>query len=294
MLNRSCTLGVTAVLFCSLWATACSRPKPITIGSKDTVEQRILGEIVAQLVERRIKTPVVRRLALGDSKIAYQSLIGGEIGMYPEYTGLVILDHLKETPDLQATVVFERARQEMKKIGMIEVLDPLGFDGGPAMLVRASTNMGIDTLTQAAASKTPWKLGVTSEFQSRSEGTSVLNRYHIQMGAPMRALRPVQMFKAVEEGTINMIAGTNSDGHLTTPEWKALADDQKAFAPEQAVLMVREDVLAAEPELRNVLKQLSGKIDLATMRTLNARVEINERTVEDVAREFLKTAGLDK
>jgi glycine betaine/choline ABC-type transport system substrate-binding protein len=51
--------------------------------------------------------------------------------------------------------------------------------------------------------------------------------------------------------------------------------------------------LAQESELRGALSQLSGKISLEAMRKMNAAVETDERKVEDVAAEFLKSAGLN-
>jgi len=58
-------------------------------------------------------------------------------------------------------------------------------------------------------------------------------------------------------------------------------------------LLVRNDVLTAEPNLRGALDQLTGKIDLATMRRLNAQVVLEKRPMADVAAEFLKAAGLN-
>jgi glycine betaine/choline ABC-type transport system substrate-binding protein len=270
----------------------CSRPATIAVGSKDTTEQRILGEILAQHLERRTGAPVVRRLGLGDTRVLHQALLSGEIGLYPEYSGLILSELLKETPASDATVVLERARIEMRRIAQLEVLAPLGFDARTALVVRASAYPGIHTATQAAASATRWKVGLTSEFQAQTTGLPALNSYRFDMGAPLRTLRLEELFPALQAGEITLAVTTLSDGHLTRPEWKALADDRSAFPPAQAVILARSDLLATAPNLQAALQELSGKIDLETMRTLNAQVAIDERPVAEVAAEFLKSAGL--
>ena len=54
---------------------ACSRQKPIIVGSKDTTEQKILAEIIAQQLEHRTEREVKRQFGLGDAGIVYQLLL---------------------------------------------------------------------------------------------------------------------------------------------------------------------------------------------------------------------------
>ena len=48
----------------------------------------------------------------------------------------------------------------------------------------------------------------------------------------------------------------------------------------------------ANPKLAEYLNALSAKLDDATMARLNASVDVDKKTVEDVARTFLKEQGL--
>jgi osmoprotectant transport system substrate-binding protein len=203
---------------------------------------------------------------------------------------------LREIPSPDASVVFERARQELKRIELVDLLPPLGFNSPTALVVIAAGNESIATATQAAASPTRWKVGVSYDFQNRPTGLPSLGTYRLEMGAPLRSMKADDLFQAMElqDNPITMVTATLSDAHLTLPKWKALEDDQHSFAPEEAAILVRDDVLAAVPNLRSVLLQLSGKISLETMRKLNAQVVLEKRPVADVAAEFLKSAGLIK
>ncbi len=284
-------LGLTALLF----LTSCSRPKPIVVGSKDSLEQQLLGEIIAQHLEHRMQTPVQRRLAAGDTRTVHQTMLDGGISLYPEYSGLIMSEILRETPGPQASVVYERVRQEMKRVELVEYLAPLGFDSPTALVVRAEGNEKMMRGTEAASSPTRWKVGVSYDFQNRPTGLPSLNSYRLEMGAPLRSMNADDLFKALEaKDPVTMITASLSDGHLTLPKWKALEDDLHSFPSEEAAILVRDDVIAAEPNLRAALLQLSGKISLDTMRKLNAEVVLKERKIPEVAAEFLKSAGLDK
>jgi glycine betaine/choline ABC-type transport system substrate-binding protein len=284
--------GTPALLLCACLLASCgSSKKPIVVGSKDETEQMILGEIVAQHVEHRLGRTVVRRTGLGATATVYQAILSGNIGVYPEYTGLIETEILKEPADKNPEIVLARVQGQMKRIATIEVLDSLGFNNPSAMVVAAQGAEKIATLTDAARVETRWKLGMTYEFQSRGDALQALAPYRLPMGSS-RVMDPKQLFAALEKGDVNMIATRATDGHLLSPDWKVLTDDQKMFPSYEACLMVRQDLVMAEPMLRPALVELSGKFNLETMRKLNAQVDIEHRAVAAVAADFLAQAGL--
>jgi osmoprotectant transport system substrate-binding protein len=290
-MSRQLFISLAAVV-CLM--TSCSRPKPVVVGSKDSTEQKLLAEITAQHLEHRLPdTPVQRRLSLGDTGTLHQAVLNGEISLYPEYSGLIITEVLRESPSEDPAVVMERSRMELKRLSLLEYLAPFGFESRNVLVARASDADRFTTASEAAASSTRWKVGLAYEFQNKETGLPSLNTYRFQMGAPLRSMRTADLFSALQDNSVSLIVASATDGHLTDAAYKILPDDQNAFPPMAAALVVRDDVLAAEPKLRDALNELSNKISLDTMRKLNAEVELAERTVEDVARDFLKSAGLN-
>jgi len=279
----------SAALLCAVFLASCNSKKPIVVGSKNETEQMLLGEIVAQHLEHRLGRPVERRSGLGNTAILDQSLLSGVVGVYPEYTGLIESEILKEQANPDPQIVLARVRGQMSMM-QIEVLDPLGFDSPSAMVIRAQGAEQIASLSDAAKVAKRWKLGLPYEFQSRSDGFQELVSYRLPLDSP-RTLEPKQLFAALAKGDVDMIATRATDGHLT-PEWKVLADDQKVFPPYQACLMVRKDLIAAEPGVQPALAELSGKIRAETMQKLNAQVDLMQRPIATVAAEFLAQAGL--
>ncbi len=290
MINRTFLAALGAAFLLS----SCSGPKPIVVGSKDSLEQQLLGEIIAQHLEHKLTTKIERRLGGGDTRSVHQTMLDGQISLYPEYSGLIVSEILRDTPSPDPGVTFERARQELKRVELVEMLAPLGFNAVTALAVRAEGNEGVSSISQAAASATRWKLGVSYEFQNRPNGLPSLTGYRLEFGAPLRSMKDEELFQAMDDKDkpVDMVTATLSDGNLTLPKWKALEDNLSAFPPAEAAILVRDDVLAAEANLRGALLMLSGKINLETMRKLNVQVAIEKRPLAEVAAEFLKSAGV--
>jgi len=273
---------------------ACGRGTPtIVIGFKNTTEQAIVGEIVAQHVESRLGHAVGRRPNIGGSLLAYQGLQSGDINVYPEYTGTIITEILKEQPPNNPEQTFERAKGEMSRIAQAQLLNPLGIDNAYVAVIRRSDPRAarLSSLSEAAQIGDGWKLGYSYDFQQRSDAMPALTQYHLQMAIPMRAMDNAALFRSMADGQLTMILAHATDGALRSGDWKVLPDDRKLFTGEQLCLLVRQDLIKAEPRLAGALAELSGKFTNETMRQLNARVDADHRTVAEVAKGFL--AGVE-
>jgi len=273
----------------------CSSPRPLAVGSQSFTEQVVLGEMVAQHVERRLRIPVDRRPNLGDTLLAHQSLLTAQIDLYPEYTGAALLAILKLPFEPDPTIALERVRLEYRTRFQVELLDPLGFSNGFALAIRAEDARAakLETLSDAAAYKPGWLLGLSSEFLERPDGYRTLMRtYDLPLTAGTKGMNLSLLYKALADKQVSMVAVRATDGPLSAGDVKVLADDKKGFPPTQAALVVRADALARYPGLQKALSELSGKISDAAIRKLNYQVDVERRPANQVARDFLRQAGL--
>ena len=120
-----------------------------------------------------------------------------------------------------------------------------------------------------------------------------LNRaYSIKWTAPPRSMDLGLLYQALEQKQVSMAAANTTDGLLNKLDVTVLEDDKHVFPPYQACIVVRQETLAAYPDLRRILSELSGKIPDNVMRRMNYAVDGEHRSVRDVASEFLKNAGL--
>jgi glycine betaine/choline ABC-type transport system substrate-binding protein len=101
------------------------------------------------------------------------------------------------------------------------------------------------------------------------------------------------LYQALEQKQVSMAAANTTDGLLNKLDVTVLKDDKHVFPPYQACIVVRQEALAAYPNLRAILTELSGKISDVEMRNMNYEVDAQHRAARDVARDFLERARLN-
>jgi osmoprotectant transport system substrate-binding protein len=292
-LDRTTLLcGLTTVTLLA----GCGPRTHLVVGSKNFTEQLILGEIIAQHLEARLHQPVERKLDLGGTLLAHQALLSKDIDMYPEYTGTAFTNVLKRSGVTDPAVVLEQVRAEYSSAYHLDWLDPLGFDNSFAMTVRGPDARArhLQTLSDAAADPMGFTLGAGYEFLTRPDAYAALNKaYAIKWNAAPKSMDLGLLYQALEQKQVSMAAANTTDGLLNKLDVTVLKDDKHVFPPYQACIVIRQDTLAAHPNLRAILSELSGKLSDTEMRNLNYAVDAQHRPVRDVAKEFLQKAGLD-
>ncbi|MEO8657728.1 MAG: glycine betaine ABC transporter substrate-binding protein [Bryobacteraceae bacterium] len=284
-MDRTKTLAsLIALLFCA----SCGGPKKIVVGSKNFTESVLLGEIVAQHIERRLHVTVDRKLNLGGTLLAHQALISGGIDLYPEYTGTALTAVLKRQPVSDAAKVLEQVRAGYAMYGLVW-LPPLGFNNTFAMVVR-SADASYGTMSKAAQSRT-WRLGVGYEFLQRPDGLpGLVKAYSLKgEGAPV-SMDLGLLYSALQSNKVDMVAASSTDGMLSVLDVKTLQDDRHYFPPYECAVVARNESLGRHPQLGEALKELSGKLNDQTMQKLNYAVDGKHRQVKDVAAEFLQSS----
>ncbi|MFI5268616.1 MAG: glycine betaine ABC transporter substrate-binding protein [Chloroflexota bacterium] len=70
-----------------------------------------------------------------------------------------------------------------------------------------------------------------------------------------------------------------------------LQDDKNLFPPDNAGLIVRADVLKKNPAIATLMAPVAAKLTTAVMIELNKQVEIDKKSVTDVATTWLTQNG---
>jgi osmoprotectant transport system substrate-binding protein len=271
----------------------CSARRAMTVGSKNFTEQIVLGEIVAQHLEHRLGQRVDRKLDLGGTLLTHEALVKGSIDLYPEYTGTALTNVLKLAPSADAAAVLESVRRGYRQWGL-EWLDPLGFNNTFAMVIRNQDARArrVRTLSEAARYQPGWKLGVGYEFLQRPDGLpGLLRAYPLRLQGSPVSMDLGLLYPALEQGKVDMVAASETDGMLSLLKVEVLEDDRHYFPPYQAALVVRERALA-DARVRAALGELSGRFSNEVMRRLNYAVDGEHRPARLVAARFLEESGL--
>ena len=275
---------------CVLLTAACSREPRIRVGSKNFSEQLILGEIVAQHLEKRLGGHVSRKFDLGGTLLAQQALETGGIDLYPEYTGTALTGVLRKPPLTDPREVLGQVRAGYARWHLLW-LDPLGFENTFAMTIRREDSAA-GTLSEAARARA-WRLGAGYEFAHRPDGLAgLLATYGMKMQGAPKTMDLGLLYQALAGKQVDMVAGNSTDGLLSVLPVKVLVDDRHYFPPYECVLVVREDLERRFPGATAALRELSGRIDSDTMRRLNYELDGRHRPVREIAAGFLRSAGL--
>jgi osmoprotectant transport system substrate-binding protein len=286
-MDRAKIIGCLSLLL----AAGCGKPARIVVASKNFTEQVLLGEILAQQIERRLGVTVDRRLNLGGTMLAHEALVKGDIDLYPEYTGTALTAVLKQPPVSDPAAALEQTRAAYRAQWRLEWLKPLGFNDTFAMIVRGETARAsnLKTLSDAAA-RQAWRLGVGYEFQQRPDGLAgLVKAYGLRMAGDPVSMDLGLLYAALGGGKVDLIAANSTDGLASAMDVAILADDRHYFPPYECAVVARQDTLTRFPQLRAALEELSGKLPDAVMRKLNYEADGKHRAVAQVAREFLQS-----
>ena len=245
---------------------------------------------MAQHLEHRLHGGVSRKLDLGGTLLAQQAMVAGDIDVYPEYTGTALTAVLKRKPVNDPAKVLSEVRAGYAH-WHLEWLDPLGFENTFAMAVRTEDS-NASTLTQAAQAKA-WKLGVGYEFAKREDGLpGLMKTYGLRLAGGVRTMDLGLLYQALSKRQVDMVAGNSTDGLLSVLPITVLEDDRHYFPPYECALVVREEAEREFPALRPALLELSGRISSETMRRLNYELDGKHRPAREIARDFLRSTGL--
>ncbi|MGI5984412.1 MAG: glycine/betaine ABC transporter substrate-binding protein [Clostridiales bacterium] len=103
-------------------------------------------------------------------------------------------------------------------------------------------------------------------------------------------------YAAIENGNFQVTEVYSTDGLNKKAKLVILEDDQKFFPEYNGALLVREDIFEkyadAAPNLEEVLNMLSGHLSDEIMTNLTYEVDVEGKTVQEVAKDFLISEGL--
>ena len=271
--------------------------RPVVVASKPFGESYLLAEMFSQLLESR-GFKVDRKPGLGATEIAFGALGRDAIDVYPEYTGTGLVAILHDTlPDSVAAdprAVFAHVAVRFANLYHVRWLPPLGFQNTYAIAVTRSTaaRYHLRTLSDLARESPHLTAGFTADFIGRSDGLVGLSRVYGLKPRDVRPLAPAVKYQALASGAVDVIDGYSTDGLLARYDLITLVDDRRFFPPYEAAALVSNRLDTQAPGAIAALSLLSGRLDEATMRQLNRRVEVDREDVSKVARDELAMLGL--
>ncbi|QAU22835.1 ABC transporter permease subunit [Dyella sp. M7H15-1] len=271
------------ILLASMAMTPTLSATPIRIGSKQFTESVILGE-VARLSARQAGLEVAHLHELGGTSILWRALQHGDIDAYPEYTGTLTQELLKNVaPDADIATL----RAALKPLGF-GMTDALGFDDTYAIGMREdrAAQLGIARISDLVVHP-ELRFGFSSEFMDRADGWPGLRQRYGLPQTQVRGLDHVLSYRAVSSQAVDAIDLYSTDAEIPYYHLRVLDDDRHYFPRYQAVFLYRLSLQQSAPAFVDVLQKLAGRIHEDAMRRMNAMVKLQDKKETAVAAGFL-------
>ncbi|MFM0590671.1 ABC transporter permease/substrate-binding protein [Streptococcus suis] len=272
--------------------------KQLVIAGKLGAEPEILINMYKLLIEDQTDIKVEIKPNFGKTSFLYEALKSGSIDIYPEYTGTITSTLLKNSPtDLSTNPeeVYAYAKEAILEQDGLMYLAPMAFQNTFALAVTEdyAQKNGIEKISDLAKVQQTAVAGFSLEFNDREDGNIGLkNLYNLQLN--VKTMEPALRYEAIKSGNVQIIEAYSTDSKVVTYKLKILEDDKQLFPPYQAAPLLSKETLEKYPELEQVLGVLAGKISTEEMTRMNYAVDVEGKSAEQVAREYLVQEGLLK
>jgi osmoprotectant transport system substrate-binding protein len=268
----------------------------LVIGGKDFTEQLLLTSITEQYLSHA-GVDVKANSGMGTA-VLRKAQENGQIDLCWEYTGtsLIVFNKINEHLDPAAT--YAKVKELDAKKGLTWMA-PSQVNNTYAIAIRTADaeSKNIKTLSQLATALnggSKLTLAVNPEFPARSDGLKPLSKAY---GFEIPREDVIKMdtglvYTALKEGKVDLGLVFATDGRIPAFKLLVLDDDKQYFPSYQLAPVIRDQALAANPKLTELMAKLTDKLNNQQMATLNAQVDVDKKSIESVAKSFLQENGL--
>lgn len=297
MNTRSTFKRLGALITAGTLALGLQSAQALTVGGKNFTEQQLMAEITTQLLTSK-GIQAEKKAGLG-SAVLRQAQENGQIDVYWEYTGTSLITYNKVTDKLSADDTYKRVKELDSAKGLVW-LNPSKANNTYSLVMRRadSESKNIRTLSDLAkAVKGGANLSFASnaEFAARPDGLKPLQEaYGFEFVRDnVRRMDSGLTYQALKEKQVDTALAFATDGRIPAFDFVVLKDDKSFFPAYAMTPVIRKQAMDANPKIAPLLNALSAKLDDSTMAKLNASVDVDKKSIEAVASQFLKDAGLN-
>lgn len=293
---RKSILAVLVAVFllsgCSLPGLSGAPEDTIRIGTLNTSESQIMGEMIRLMIEHYTDLDVMMVKNLGTATVQHQAMLEEAVDITStrytgtDLTGALQMDPVKD-PD-EALAIVQREFQERYDQTWF---DSYGFENTYAFTVskELAAKYNLEKVSDLEPLADELRFGVDNHWMHRegdgyqgfieAYGFEFPNIYPMQIGL---------VYQALANDEMDVVLAYSSDGRISAFDLVILEDDLRFFPPYDTSMVARNEILRLHPELKEILSKLAGTITTEKMQQLNYEADGKMREPVVVAREFLE------
>ncbi|MBB3398790.1 glycine betaine ABC transporter substrate-binding protein [Rhizobium sp. BK060] len=279
----------------------------VVVSSKIDTEGEVLGNIILDMVEAA-RIPIVNQVGQGAGPVLRKALLSGQVDIYPEYTGnaAYFFNTAGKHGWRDAAQAYEQARKMDLDANWIVWLQRARANNTWGIAIREdlAQQHGIKSLSdfgRYVAGGGTIVLAGSSEFVTSPAALPMFEKVY---GFKLKPDSLIVLAGGDTAATISAAANqTNNanaamvyatDGGISAGGLVLLEDDKSAQPVYQPAPIIRQETLQKHPEIEKILKPVFEKLDLDTLRNLNAKVQVDGEPANSVATQFLTKSGFLK
>lgn len=298
--NRSLLIIFSIVLSILLagCGSASSSEKEITIGSKSFTEQLLLSKMTHILLEEN-GFKVEEKNNMG-SNVLRAALTNNQVDMAWDYTGTGLVTYLDQDPIADQQKAFETVKDIDSEKNSIVWMNLSEINNTYTLMMRQdhAKDLGIESISDLAEyiNQNPGEITMATdaEFSERPDGLKGLqDHYGFEFGAEnVTKMKLGLTYEALKNEQVEVSMGFATDSRIKAYNLINLNDDKQFFPAYSGAVVIKQDVIDQYPEIKDITAQLSEKLNDDVMQKLNYAVDVDEKSVEDVATTWLEENGL--
>jgi osmoprotectant transport system substrate-binding protein len=272
-----------------------NRAVELTIGSKSSTEERILGEIYSQGLEAAGYTVETSDFASGDE--ARQAVEAGEISGYPEYSTVLLAAAGVSPQDLPTDPVdaATRASDAVRQAGL-RPFAAAPFSRSSVITVpgRLAERFQLEKISDLEGVSQRLRIAASPEC---SQSPACLPRVEDVYGlrfAEVVTTPAADRFGVLggDRAELSVVLATDPTLFVSPLNYPTLIDDEQVFPPSIPIFVAsREAVREAGPDFQRTVERVQVHLDREQMQELSSLVLFYGEPVAAVARDYLAEFG---
>jgi osmoprotectant transport system substrate-binding protein len=266
----------------------------VVVGSNNFPESTLLADIYGEALKAKgIK--VAYKPNIGSRETTYGLIKNGAIKVLPEYNGalLAYLDPKAAPKTADATTAAIEAKLDSK----LTLLKPSPAEDKDSVTVNAATAKkyhltSTSTIADLKDIAKDLVIGASPEFQTRQQGLVGLKSVYglefksykaLDAGGPLTQA-------ALKKNAVQVADIFTTDPTISKEKFVVLQDPKNLFGFENVQPLVYKGALSQKGA--DALDAVSAKLDTTTLLDLDTQVQVQNKDPMDVAKAWLKSAGL--
>ncbi|MET9172076.1 ABC transporter substrate-binding protein [Streptomyces misionensis] len=267
----------------------------VVVGSNNFPESTLLADIYGEALKAKgIK--VTYKPNIGSRETTYGLLKNGSLSVLPEYNGalLAYLDPKATPKSAEETTAAIKAKLDAK----LTLLAPSAAEDKDSLAVNAATARKYhltdkSTIADLKGVAKDLVIGGSPEFQTRQQGLVGLKSVYGLDFKSFKALDAGSTLTqtALKKDDVQVADIFSTDPTIAKEKFVALKDPENLFGFQNVQPLVVKSAVSQKGV--DELNAVSAKLDTATLLDLDAQVQNQRKDPLDVAKTWLKSAGLD-